>query len=404
MKDRTARSFGILLLVCVWCLSATHCGAVDKHARVIGLFDVTVHFQDPNFDWQHVSDAFVKQFLVDTATNVCIQPMYLPARILGNPVQQSPFGFEGTAGLDYVAYGDLYKDADGYRMEAYLARGKDHLVVLKYSALSHFTDPREAPWKAQMAALSLRDVEGSTGTSSHSLADLILDFEKKQREDSPEDHAIAPEIKINLAEADRYPLKLKPGEKRDISFSLMDCDGVADKGAVVDLDTITGDVTPEKVNVDTGGNGKFAFTAQKKNADGTIRVGFSYLRGSQHPGNPEYDVIYVHIGADKLAFRTVVDAKIQEAELAHSETHHSESVYAATSPSDPSCTTGMMAGDKCQFTISSLNATATAKFPNGSHTATANKAGNAIEAEIVRLPTGSHVAARRPNFRFHESG
>jgi hypothetical protein len=58
----------------------------------------------------------------------------------------------------------------------------------------------------------------------------------------------------------------------------------------------------------------------------------------------------------------------------------------------------MQPGDKCQFVISSLNATATAKFPHDSHTASANKAGDAIEAEIVRLPKGATLRLAGPTF------
>jgi hypothetical protein len=382
-----------MVVVGVCLLHSAQCTAADKHDRVIGLYDVIVHFQDPNIDWKQISDAFVKQFLVDTDSNVCIRPSLLPARFLGNTQQQTHVGIEGTAGLDYVAFGDLYKDPDGYRMEAYLVTGRHRLIVLQH-VQPKFTDPKDAVWQAQMAALNLRF--GGSGTRP--LADLILDYEKKQREEYPHDHAIAPELKVNLAESDRYPLKLKPGEKRDISFTLMDCDGVANEGAEVQVETITGDVTPPPVKVGGAGKGTFTYTAPRKNADGQIRVAFIYLRGSEHPGVPEVDQIDVHVAADRLSFRTVVDAKLDEAKLQHSETHHSESVYTPASTSGTGCTTAMQPGDKCQLVISSLNATASSTSPNGSHTASDNQAGDAIGAEIVRLAKGATLTLAGPTF------
>ncbi len=137
--------------------------AADKRARVIGLYDVTVHFQDPAIRWEEISDAFVKQFLVDTGVNQCIQ----------------------------FAFGDLYKDAAGYRMEAYLVIGKSRQIVLK-RVQPPFTDPKQAPFQAQMAALNLRLV----GNGTRTLADLIFDFEKRKRQEQPKDHAIAPQLNV----------------------------------------------------------------------------------------------------------------------------------------------------------------------------------------------------------------
>lgn len=396
LTSRIAKPFGILAAVFVGLACASYCNAADKHARAIGLYDLTVHFNDPSVNGQAIGDAFVKQFLVDNSTNACIRPSYLPQRFLGNSESQT-VGGQDASGLDYLAFGDLYKEPGGYRIDANLVTGKDRQVVLKYSGQT-FTDLKEAVWKAQMAALNLRLVGSGAGSSTHSLADLILDFEKKQRERFPKDHAIAPELKAKLAESDRYPLKLKPAEKRDISFTLMDCDGVADKGAEVLEETILGDVTPAPVTVAGDGSGKFTYTAPRKNASGSIRVGFSYDRGSGHAGNPEFDTIDLQIGAERLSFRTVVDVKIQNSGLQHSETHHSDAVYTPYTGSDANCTTALAVGYTCKFMISTLNATASARFPNGSHAASSNKAGNAVEAQITRLAKGATLQLSGPEF------
>ena len=69
----------------------------------------------------------------------------------------------------------------------------------------------------------------------------------------------------------------------------------------------------------------------------------------------------VNIGGDGLSFRTVVDVKIQEEQIQHSETHHVESVYAPSAGSGSNCTTTMGAGGQCKFVISALHASATAQ-------------------------------------------
>jgi hypothetical protein len=193
-------------------------------------------------------------------------------------------------------------------------------------------------------------------------------------------------------------LKLKPAEKRDISFTLMDCDGVGDKGAQVEVETITGDVAPSPVVVNGDGGGKFTYTAPRKDATGQIRAAFTYLRGSEHPGNPEVDSIGVKIGADQLSFRTTVDVKIQEAELQHNETHHSEAVYTPYPGSGANCTTAMQPGERCQFAITTLHASATAKWPQGSHTASTSATGNAVEAELIRGANGGTLRLAGPSF------
>jgi hypothetical protein len=369
--------------------------ASDKHSRVVELFDVTVHFKDPAINWEQVSDRFVKQFLVDDGTNPCITPGLLPSRFLGNPEPQTPEGQpEGTAGLDYLASGDLYKDPNGYRLEAYVETGKSHLVVLK-RVQPLFTDPKDAPWQAQMAALNIRDV--GTG-STQPLADLLLDFEKQQRQKSPRDHAIAPTLTLKLSEAERYPLTLYVSEKRKISFSLIDCDNVPLKGAEVKVETITGKVSPDVVSVDEQGSGQFTYTAPDHAAKGLIRVGFSYDRGSEHPGPPAWDTIDIRVGSARLSFRTTVDVKIRAEQINHNETHHSEAVYTPYPGSGTNCTTSMQPGERCQFAITTLHASATAQWPHGSHTASLSNAGNAVEAELIRGVKGATLRLAGPTF------
>lgn len=315
--------------------------AADKRARVIGLYDVTVHFQDPAIHWEEISDAFVKQFLVDTGANQCIQPNYLPQRILGNREQQTHVGPEGTAGLDYVAFGDLYKDASGYRMEAYLVTGKSRQIVLK-RVQPPFTDAKQAPFQAQMAALNLRLV----GNGTRTLADLIFDFEKRKRQEQPKDHAIAPQLRVELAESERYPLKLKAGEARPIQLSLMDCDGVALKGADVQIETITGQVAPGDVLVNAQGSGKFTYTAPQENANGQIRVAFIYVRGSEHPGNPEVDSINVRVGTidawnGALTFRSASKVNGRDGGKTYTGQVDESATYSGIFRADPSASDQM---------------------------------------------------------------
>ena len=266
--------------------------AADKHERLIGLYDVAVHFQDPAIDWQQVSDAFVQQLLADDGGGGCIKVAYLPQRFLGNQTPQSHVGFDGTAGLDYVIFGDLYKDDQGFRMEAYMVTGKSRLTVLK-TVLPAFTDPKEAGWKAKMAALNLR----SDAKGSRSLADCIFDFEKKQRAARPRDVAIAPEFKVDGQDS---VTKMKAGESRKFSLSLIDCDGVPLEGAEVTMEVAQGIVKPATVTIQGGGTGEFTYEAPKEDCDVQVRAAFPYFRGSEHPGMPS-EVRFVEIQVGKVA-------------------------------------------------------------------------------------------------------
>lgn len=290
---------------------------------MVGLFNLTLHFQDATTNWEPVSDAFVKQSLVDNETNCCINASYLLMHFSWDTTPGT-LGGQDTSGLDYILSGDIYKDEKGYRIDADLLRGADRLVVRSFTGLP-FTDLKDAAWKAQMAALELRTV----GNGTKPLADIIWDFEKQQRQKSPRDHAIAPTLTLNLSEAERYPLTLVLSEKRKISFSLIDCDNVPLKGAEVKVETITGGVSPEVVSVDDRGSGQFTYTAPDHAAKGLIRVGFSYLRGSEHPGPAAYDTIDLQIQEPpKLCFSVALDLKMQMPSTPEIyENHHIETIY-----------------------------------------------------------------------------
>lgn len=390
MPTRMKNSLGVFLLVASWAASARYVKAADTHARVIGVYGVEVRFQDLAVNRQQVSEAFVRQFLADNQPNACIQPEYLPERMPGNNQPQTRAGFWGAPGLDYFAYGTLDRDVDGFRMQAYLVRGKDRVVVLKRIQPA-FADPRDAPFQAQMAALNLRWTESGT----QSLADLILNFEKQQRAEHPADHAIAPELQVRLAPSERRPLKLQPGERREISFTLMDCDGVTDAGANVELGATTGDVAPSPVVVGSDGSGRFVYTAPHSDAGGQIRLAFSYLRGSRQVGDPEVDSIDLQVGAGQLSFQVTVDAKIQVVATRHNETHHSEAVYRPVAGSGVNCSTAMKVGDRCEFTVSTLRASASAEFPGGSHMTSASQAGAGVAAELTRTAHGATLLLTR---------
>jgi hypothetical protein len=276
--------------VCVLCGFASLSFGVDKHDRIIGLYDVRVRFDDPAINWEEISDSFIKQMLVDTESSACIRPQYLPMRILQDHTPKY-HGSEDTGGLDYIVFSDLFKDASGYYYEAYMVTGKSRLIVLK-AVGAHFSDPKEARIQAVSAALKLR----SGGTGSRPLAELIYDFEKKRREEKPRDVAIAPDLKLNEQGQFDAPIKMKAGEARKFSFSLIDCDDAPLKGAEVLVETMKGQVDPQKVIVDASGKGVFNFTAPKENAEIQVRVGFSHDHGSEHPAPPEVQFLGLRIG------------------------------------------------------------------------------------------------------------
>lgn len=352
---------------------------VGKKDRVVGLYELTLRFQDATTNWDPVSDAFIKQLQVDVGSNCCINLMNLPMHFT---FESGPGDLRGqdTSGQDYVIGGDVSKDAKGYRIDSYLLRGADRLVVRSYTGLP-FADLKDAAWNAQMAALNLRWV----GSGTKPLADIIWDFEKQQRQDSPQDHAIAPKLTVNLSDADRYPLTLDLREKREISFTLIDCDDVLLKGAEVKVETITGKVSPEVVNVDDQGAGKFTYTAPDHEAKGTIRVGFSYLRGSQHQGPPEYDIIDLRIQEPpKLCFSVAVDLKMQMPSTpATFENHHIETIYrrAGLDPDKGCGFAAMKTGEGWGLVEASIKGTATGHRETGmSKSSSVDRAGELMNA------------------------
>jgi hypothetical protein len=68
---------------------------------------VAVHFQDPAINWEQVSDAFVKQFLVDEGSNQCLEPSLSPERMLGNPERQTHVGSACAKGYDLTPWAGL---------------------------------------------------------------------------------------------------------------------------------------------------------------------------------------------------------------------------------------------------------------------------------------------------------
>jgi len=295
-KKVSMRTFSLVLSIFLWgCLGfalVPNCVAADKHERAIGLYDVTVHFQDPAIDWMQISDAFVKQCLIDNGANGCIKLVYLPMRFLGNTTPQTLASSEETPGLDYAISGDLYKDDKGYRMEACMVTGKSRKMVLK-TVRPSFTDPKEAPWKAMMAALELR----SNNKGSRLLADCIFDYEKTQREANPRDHAIAPEFKLD---GEDTVTRLKRGESHKFSISLIDCDGVSLSGAEVQVEVHKGSVKPATVRMDGSGKGEFTYTAPNENCEVQVRAEFPYVRGSEHMGVP-VEVKFSEVQVGKVA-------------------------------------------------------------------------------------------------------
>ena len=101
----------------------------------------------------------------------------------------------------------------------------------------------------------------------------------------------------------------------------------------------------------------------------------------------------------RFSFRTIVDVEIHSTQMEHNETHHSEAVYTPYPGSGTYCRTAMMQpGERCRFAITTQHASATAKWSKGSHTASSNGTGNAVEAELTRGAKGATLRLAGPNF------
>ena len=102
---------------------------------------------------------------------------------------------------------------------------------------------------------------------------------------------------------------------------------------------------------------------------------------------------------ERISFRTMVDVEIHSTQMEHNETHHSEAVYTPYPGSGTNCKTALMRpGERCRFAITTQHASATAKWSKGSHTASSDGTGNAVEAELTRGAKSATLRLAGPNF------
>jgi hypothetical protein len=307
----------------------------------------------------------------------------------------------GRLDLDYIVTGQVTGSAGAYTVVVRIESGYSREVVK--TASYTLQDPGKGT--------VLPDYDAAVASLAGQLSPIggvITQWEKKKRDGDPGIARSQPDGKLTIQPAKS---QLYESETTDVELELVDCDGVQLKNRTVHLlpgqwetlgsleGTTGGKVQPSVVETDDEGKARVKFTAGDQRGPAYIRAWYGHHRPGGQP-NAIIGKATVNIGADPLSFRTVVDAKLQEAELQHNETQHSVSVYTPTSTYGSNCTTAMQAGDRCEFVISSFNGTASSTSPHGSHTASSNSAGTAVEAEIVRLPKGATLQFAGPTFSY----
>ncbi len=417
MTNQITKLFGLMIVVGV-CL-VPGCSAADSSCDCgigrVGMFEFDVQVPRPAGDANaivrykslfYMAKETIQKIRMDQS---CPRVVFIDGNMwLPNGETRLLSGLEtptlpppGRLDLDYIVTGQVTGSAGGYTVVARIESGYSREVVK--TASYALKDPGKGN--------QLPDFDAAVASLAGQLSPIggvITQWEKKRRDADSGIARSQPEGTLTIRPA---KAQLIMGETTDVELEPVDCDGVQLKNRTVHLlagqwetvgsleGTTGGKVQPSVVETDGEGKAHVKFTAGNQRGPAYIRAWYGHHRPGGQP-NAIIGKAAVNIGADLLSFRTVLDAKLQEAELQHDEAQHSESVYTATSTSGSNCTTAMQAGDKCQFVISSFNGTATSTSPHGSHTASANSTGTAIEAEIVRLAKGATLQFAGPAFSY----
>jgi hypothetical protein len=305
----------------------------------------------------------------------------------------------GRLDLDYVFTGEVTGGAGAYTVVARIESGWSREVV---KAASYTL---KDPGRGTM----IPDLDAAVDALAEQLSPIgavITQWEKRKRDADPGIARSQPEGTLTIRPAKN---QLDEGEVTDVEIELVDCDGVQLKNRTVHFEagqwetvgrlegTTGGKMQPSVVVTDDEGKARVKFTAGNQRGPAYIRGWYGHHRPGGQP-NAIIGQTTVNIGGDRLSFRTVVDVKIRAEQINHSETHHIESVYAPSAGSGSNCTTTLRAGERCQFAITTLHASATAQWPQGSHTASLSNAGNAVEAELTRGAKGATLRLAGPTF------
>lgn len=298
MGTRTHRPSGarqlilLLSLVSMVLVAATPALAHGtKGRRGIVMFDIIPRLDPPTVDWHDLTDAYWRQVLNTASANECITPMPVLGSYAFGAREQVDIGPpENTSNGDYCIWGELGRDGQGYRITLNLVTAGPRELVARGSC--SFEKPEDGRAAAQVAALNI----GSSDKGSKPLADVILDFEKRKREEFSHKVALGAEVSFDLPDSEKWNLRLVTGEDRTLTIRYVDCDSYKLKGPrKVHVWANKGTIDQEWVTLDENGEGKVTYTAPDKPGEDTVRVLGEYCHGSERWAMPTADEVTVKV-------------------------------------------------------------------------------------------------------------
>jgi hypothetical protein len=292
-----------------------------------------------------------------------------PGGTLKSGIEQAVTAPPGPLDYDYVFTGQVTGSGGSYTAVGRIEAGETREVVREASFT--FKDPGTGPENPGADAASSAIAAGLSP-----MAAVITQWEKKKRDGDPGIARSDPDGTLTLRPAKK---RLNELETTDVEVEMVDCDGVPLKQRQIHFEpgtyeklgslegTTNGKVDPPVVTTDDEGKAHVKYTASNQRGPAEIHAWYGNHR-PKGTANAILGQTTVNVGAEQLAFRTVMDYKLHSDELDnHTETHHIETVYEAAGGSN--CTTSMQANDFCKFKSSDLHASATSQWPQGSHSA-----------------------------------
>ncbi len=290
-----------------------------------------------------------------------------------------------------------------YEFDVKVPRPTDPNPILRYRELfrigrlarAKMTEGQSSP-KLITRDMHIQEGAGDAfGAALSPMATIVTQWVKKKRDGDPGLAHSNPDGMLNLRPSKRI---LDEGETTDVGMEMLDCDGVPLKQREIHFEpgryeplgslegTTNGNVDPPVVVTDDEGKAHVNYTESDQRAPADIRAWYGHHR-PKGTASAITGQAAVTIGGEPLIFRSVFDAKIRNDELQHNETHHFEIVFGPAGTSGTNCTTSMQVGERCMLPSTSVSASATSKWPGGSHSASLTS-GSTV-AEIIRTPAGA---------------
>lgn len=221
--------------------------------------------------------------------------------VTGNPLPQEPGGQ-----IDYMIYGEVVPAQNGHFSGRLILLNARRMVV--HNGLSVMID-YTGDFGIEGNQLVL-ELEGGGGMKS--LAQIIYEFERKERDDKMNNMAFNPDFldtekpKLKLPLKKSYKVKAKEAEV--VSFILQDCDGNNLTNRKIKLTANKGKLDKNEIITGSMGEAFFTWTAPDENTDATINLFYKYDLPSDRPLQLDVN-IDVKVNKPREEFKAVLTVK-----------------------------------------------------------------------------------------------